>query len=377
MTTVVIIQEYVPQYRVAFFDQLGKIAAAEGIEVKIAAGRPNSKQLRRADGANPLHVTHIAQREFSIAGRRIVLRNILKATRGADLVVLEQGRRNLDVYSLFLPRFMRKAPRALWGHGRDYVEKRSKFAAWIQMRLTARADWFFAYTPGGAAHVEALPFADDRITVVMNSIDTVALRGSLSNVRSTDIANFRRRWDVKGRIACFIGALDESKRIPFLLESIRILNKKHSDLAYVIAGDGPLLEKLKLEAADLPNVRFIGRVYGQDKNVLLAASDLLLVPGRVGLVAVDSLAAGVPIATTQWQFHAPEFEYLVPEATSVISANSVLDYANAISDLFSDEQKLELLANGSRMAGESLSIDRMAQNFLEGIMGALREGVKK
>jgi hypothetical protein len=35
-------------------------------------------------------------------------------------------------------------------------------------------------------------------------------------------------------------------------------------------------------------------------------------PGRVGLVAIDALALGLPVHTTDFGFHAPEIEFLQP-----------------------------------------------------------------
>lgn len=373
----VILQEYIPQYRVAFFDHLVESAAQRGIDVVVAAGAPHKAQASRGDSAKPPYLVSIPQLELRFGDRRVVLRNILKATQGADLIILEQARRNLDVYVIFTPRFLRKVPYALWGHGRDYVEKRSRFSTWLQSRITIRSDWFFAYTPGGTQHVTSLPFPEEKITTVMNTVNTAEIKNEMQAVTESQISDFRQRWGIEGRVVSFVGALDESKRIPFLLDSIRMINAHHPDVSYVIAGDGPLRESLKENASDLPNVRFVGRADVRMKSLLLALSEVLVVPGRVGLIAVDSLAAGVPIATTDWSFHAPEFEYLIGDVTSMISADSTSEYARAIDDLLSDDLLRAKLAQNSLKAGEQLSIEKMSENFLSGIIRAVSTGVRK
>jgi glycosyltransferase involved in cell wall biosynthesis len=377
MTKVVILQEYIPQYRVAFFDHLVENAAKKGIDVVVAAGLPHKTQASRGDSANPPYLISIPQLELRLRGRRLVLRSILKATQGADLIILEQARRNLDVYLIFIPRFLRRVPYALWGHGRDYVEKRSHFSTWLQSRITTRCDWFFAYTPGGSQYVASLPFPQEKITTVMNAVDTAELKDRIRTVTGSQISDFRERWHIEDRVVSFVGALDESKRIPFLLDSIRIINAKHPDVSYVIAGDGPLRDNLIEKASDLPNVHFVGRADAKMKYLLLALSEVLAVPGRVGLIAVDSLAAGVPIATTDWSFHAPEFEYLVGDVTSVITTDSIQEYAGAMENLLSDDLLRARLAQNSLKAGEQLSIEKMSEYFLGGITGALNRGVAK
>jgi glycosyltransferase involved in cell wall biosynthesis len=377
MTKVVILQEYVPNYRIGFFARLVENASRQGVQVVVAAGRPNSSQAKRGDGGTAPFVVPISQREMRLGGRRLVFRNTFRVAKGADLLILEQARRNLDAYFLFLPRFLRKSPWALWGHGRDYVESRSRFSNWLQSAITLRSDWFFAYTPGGARHVERLPYPAGQITTVMNAIDTVAIRERLRRADNRQISDFRQRFQIKGKVVSFIGALDESKRIPFLLESIRLLNLAGSEVSFVIAGDGPLRDELMDMASDLPNVHFVGRADEEMKHLILSMTQLLVVPGRVGLIAVDSLAAGVPIVTTNWAFHAPEFEYLEDGVTSRIVNNTVQDYASGIEELLHDEVLRERLCQNSLSEGDSLGLEQMAQNFLNGILAALDRGERK
>ena len=77
------------------------------------------------------------------------------------------------------------------------------------------------------------------------------------------------------------------------------------------------------KAAGSSWLRYVGRAGDGEKRLLGATASLLMNPGRVGLVAVDSFALGLPIATTEWQLHAPEFDYLVPDDNALITENSV------------------------------------------------------
>ena len=81
-------------------------------------------------------------------------------------------------------------------------------------------------------------------------------------------------------------------------------------------------------------VVLLGQVGTVDVARAGAVSRLLLNPGRVGLVAVDALALGLPVLTTGAARHAPEIEYLregadlrtVP-ATAELLAEAWLDLA--------------------------------------------------
>jgi len=112
-------------------------------------------------------------------------------------------------------------------------------------------------------------------------------------------------------------------------------------------------------------VVYLGRVEGRQKALALAASDLLVIPEWVGLVAVDSLAAAIPILTTS---HSPEAEYLIHDENSIFVDHSVSTYAKAIQELLCGDSQLQQLTTGCRSASQSLSIELMADAFHQGVL---------
>lgn len=63
MTRVVIVQEYVPAYRVPFFRELRRSAAGFNLDVVVAAGYPNVSQAARDDAVSIESLRTISQRE--------------------------------------------------------------------------------------------------------------------------------------------------------------------------------------------------------------------------------------------------------------------------------------------------------------------------
>ena len=47
------------------------------------------------------------------------------------------------------------------------------------------------------------------------------------------------------------------------------------------------------------------------------------IPGRVGLVAVDALAMGLPVHTTRYPYHAPEIEFLAENEVAFLGPDPV------------------------------------------------------
>lgn len=368
---VVILQEYVPQYRVPFFLRLIQLGLESGINIQVAAGVANEEQHLRQDGAQAEFIVPIAQKEIGVGNFRIVFRKVQPLIDSANLVILEQARRNLDAYWLLLrPRKRRKI--ALWGHGRDFVTRPSRLRRLTMTKLTNAADWFFAYTEGSRNSVVSTGYPVAQTTVVQNSTDTSELVNSTSAISPTQIEDFRRERGLAQHTAIFIGGLDEFKRLPFLFEACRLAFESEEDFRLIVVGNGPLREYVQRLEETEPWIRYLGPLFGHEKALAIAASEVICMPGRVGLVAVDSFATGRPILTTTWPFHGPEFEYLEDGKTCIVSGDSVSMYAKELVQLLNDREKLRAMQQACRGNTRKFTTDEMAARFLEGIQQALR-----
>lgn len=369
---VLIIQPYVPTYRASFFSALVVQAYDAGVDVVVAAGKPTGNQASRNDMALLASVLPLRQREFTVFGRRLTIRAWPRVARDADLIILEQARRNIDAYRLLLPKFIRTRSIALWGHGDDYAGSLGPLDAWLRRMLTRRADWFFAYTSAGVVSVHRQGLPQGRSTEVRNSTDTAALKSHLA-VAEVDKARHSTRTGRGGCCtAAYIGALDKSKRIEMLLAAGALVHKELPAFKLIVAGDGPERELVELAARSLPWLSYVGPVSGTAKAAVLASASILAIPGSIGLVAVDGLAAGRPIVTTSDNRHGPEFDYLEAGHTAVVSESAVPAYAQALIDLFKDSEKLSYMQENCRVVGESFSVEIMAENFLRGILEFLK-----
>ncbi|WP_297518160.1 glycosyltransferase family 4 protein [Thermococcus sp.] len=93
----------------------------------------------------------------------------------------------------------------------------------------------------------------------------------------------------KREVITFIGALRNYKSPETFIE----LAKRFPERKFIVAGDGPLRERLERSAP--PNVRFLG--YRGDVESILSQSALLVLPSRregFGLVILEANSLGVP-----------------------------------------------------------------------------------
>lgn len=385
---VVIAQPYIPAYRTAFFRRLKAHLEASGCALSVLHGPPPPSHAARQDAAprtdaNQLPVRRLPVRRLSVpGGRSLVWQQLLRQAASADIVVLEQALRNLDTYLLLLRQQLARMAAgttsqvALWGHGRTYTKPVSRLETVAKDAITRRAAWFFSYTEGGAAYLASRGYPRQRITVVRNCVDTAMLtdirrRAATPGTReSAAAAALRRRYRLlPGRTALFVGGLDAPKRIPLLLESARRVADALPGFRLLVAGDGaewPLVSA----AASHPGspVVALGRVGGPDVALLGTVSDIMLMPGRVGLCAVDSFALRTPIVTTDWPWHAPEFEYLKNGQNAVITRDDPAAYTAAVRALLNDPARLHSLRTACGENAAEYTIDAMAARFCDGLL---------
>lgn len=357
MRRVVIVQELLAQYRVPFYEALRPRLAEQDIDLQLVHGRATGARAARNDEATLEWSTQVDNRVFGIGRRDVVWQPALKHLQGADLVIVEHANRQLLNYRLLL----RRRPRlAFWGHGGNLqAANRDSSSERLKRWVGTKPDWWFAYTEGSADRVALWGFPKDRITVVGNSTDT-------------SVYEPLRVAKIPGR-AVFVGGLDESKRLPYLLEAAEHLAARDEDFSLVVIGDGPQRPLIQDAAKRFEWLQYRGRLFGSAKAAELAAAQLLLMPGLVGLVAIDSFAARAPILTVDAETHSPEFEYLVNGVNAVVvgADASTADYAARAGVLLRESNELSRLRDGCQESLPRHSLARMVDNFVQGIGSAL------
>ena len=96
-----------------------------------------------------------------------------------------------------------------------------------------------------------------------------------------------------------------------------------------------------------------------------------MMPGRVGLIAVDSLTMQLPIVTTSWPWHAPEIEYLTPGENSLVCEDNVEVYSAEVVKLLKNEELLASMKKYCAVESKKYTTENMALNFHEGVLKAL------
>lgn len=365
--TVVIAQPYLPAYRIPFFQGLRRALGEAGLRLEIMVSKTSSAS---GDASDVVPATLLNDRLARVTGARAHFRHqLLRRVRDPDvaLVVVEQAAKYTDVVPLLLQR--RRPPVAIWGHGGVYTNDR-RISAAVRLWMAQRAQRVFVYTNGGREFLLMHGVRDGCISVLNNTLDTQGLTDAMHKVGEDQISQFIRDNDlVPGRTALFLGRVDGEKALDFLLASVRSAASIAPGFVLLIGGSGDAVESVRQSQARGAPVRYLGRLDGHSKALAIRSADILAIPSMVGLVAVDSLVAGLPIVTREEASHGPEAEYLDHRSQSVwLPADcSPQDYGAALGELLTDG-RLSAMQRACRADADKHNLDAMVRSFREGVL---------
>ena len=370
-----IIQQRMPQYMVPFHYGLRRALDQRGIGYVLVHGSAHGDMTSKQD-EDAVDFAHVRDNHvLRVGSRELTWQACYDLVRSADLVIGDQGTSRLTNYPFWLRNLAGRQRFALWGHGVNFQRSNaSHIGEAIKRFMSRRVHWWFVYNETSAAVVRELGFPPDRITNVQNTIDTRRLRQLVDGTTQEDILEIRRRHGLLGSNVCaYLGAIYEGKRLAYLLTACDHVRAEVDDFEMLFLGGGPQEDAVIEAAANRPWMHYVGPTFGPDKAHYLRLAKLLLMPGVVGLVILDSFASETPLITLADSEHGPEIEYLLDGSNGRMlpAGTDCVEYANEVAVLLRDENARQRLVGGGRVATEQYTIEAMVERFANGVQRAL------
>lgn len=372
MTTVSIIQREIPHYRIRFFEELFDQAAKLGLAVtvySVASGEPGS-------GSMFAHRTLPARRLSRNKNGPLWITALTAALAGSDIIIAPQELQCVNVPWLWANRHRLCTHWIWWGHGHNFQTSTSRsfvtrLMEAVKRFMTTRSNGLITYTEKGAAFWRQRGMPADLVAPYYNTLDVEGLRAAGARVSHQQLVQLRQSLRLKNkRVLLFSGRLYPEKKVDFLLRAVALLQAKRPDVALLILGNGQeraRLEKLQSELG-LSDVHFLGAVTEPTQaGAYFQLADILVVPGLVGLAIVHGFAFGLPLATTDLDFHSPEIEYLSAE-NGIMTNHDVTEYADAIGIVLGSAKRLQNMQEAARLTGDQLRLAESVKRFLDAVV---------
>jgi glycosyltransferase involved in cell wall biosynthesis len=364
-----------PHYRAPFLNLLRSELAVQNVELSVLYGAPGKDEALKGDTVPLPWGLYVPSSRWSLGSRTLEWQDILRRLDRPDLVIMTQESRLIANYLLHLWRSTGGPRIAYWGHGRNLQPRAGSWVPeTIKRILSPRVDWWFAYTELSAAIVRGHGFDPGRITVVNNAFDTGSLRRQWQSLDAGGLAAFRESLGLRSDdIAIFSGGMVREKRIGYLLEVCHEIRNRRPAFEVLFIGDGLEGPRVREAAEGVSWMHYLGARFGARRILPFAVSKVLLMPGMVGLVALDSFIFEVPLITVASSRHSPEIVYIENERNGIIVPDGAppAQYAEAVSSLLNDPVHLQRLRQGCREAADIYTVEAMVERFARGVLQAL------
>lgn len=171
----------------------------------------------------------------------------------------------------------------------------------------------------------------------------------------------RKKLGWKKFTVFFVGRLIETKGVLLL---IKAFEKTNFDVNLVIAGTGPLSQKVSQDAVWMPNLQFLGRVENNKLPIYYSAADLVVVPSTVdegfGFVVMEATACGTPVLAS----NRGGLDDAVSSAVGGLIEPSVENFKNEIEKLSRDNFLMNKFAHNCRLYAEKNFSDKNISDII-------------
>lgn len=366
-------QRILPEFRVPVWSRL---ASEKGIDLTVFCGGGYGKGSTSGAGdPGGLRVRHLATLPIIRGGRyRVFHPGLVHAVLSGDFdVVLCEGLTYFpNSLALAVACGVQGIPFLLYEA--PPVSGESSARRSMAPLYRSLAAGVVTYSSWGARYYMDRDVPRDKITVALNTVDTVLVEERLAAF-SSDRTSMELRLGLSGRfVAGYIGGLEERKRPELLVEAVLDLARKGLSVTALLIGDGPMRKRLEgmVPREYARCVVFAGR-HVDDAERYLQLCSVLVLPSQGGLAVPHALTCGVPCIVTE-EAEGPGIRDYVTDGENgfvLPGAPAASELSSLLRTLIEDAPELERLAAGALASRERFTVGRMVSSLADAARGAV------
>ncbi|GAI80593.1 unnamed protein product, partial [marine sediment metagenome] len=276
-----------------------------------------------------------------------------------------------------------------WGIGFDPYRQKTpdakpngmfaRFIIGLKDAMLRRADAVMLYSDEGKRYAIRKGVDPEKIFVLHNSLHVEEMWRLEKLIRPEEIQSKRTEWGLSEKSCAFlfVGRLHPRKEVPFLIQSYATVADKLKDSKLIIVGDGEERSESEALIASLgleKQVIMLGAIYDElELAKVFMASDVVTLPGQVGLAVVHSFAYGKPVVTRVSDSYSPELENLIDGQNGIrLASDEPASYGKALEKICLDKSFRGKLSQGAKEQVKEVTMQKMADGFRQAVLFTIR-----
>ncbi len=363
-----VLQRVCPGYRVTLFTRL---TSSNEINAKLFIGDsiPNSK-VNNAVTLDGIRMAKLKTR-FIRFGKRVLPWHVglIKQLKSFDPdVILCEGESNFLGYlqAIWYKTFIKKVGLIHWCFISLPGEPLQKPGIGLIVKRYTRKffDAFLLYSSFSKTSLLKLGIKENKAFVATNVGDVGHFIGLADSLTET-ASNARLKLNLPEKFTVlYTGTLDRNKRPEMLLELARLCDPKSFN--FVLLGGGEMFEELTttVNKKGLSNVYLPGKV-SSTLALYYKASDVLLVPGRGGIVISEGMAYSLPVITHQAD--GTEYDLIRNDETGfILNSGDVDSFRQKVEWLKLNKEQSTIMGKAGRQLVQfSFTTNNMVSKIIE------------
>lgn len=219
---------------------------------------------------------------------------------------------------------------------------------------------------------------DRNVYIVPTGIETD--RFQAKNNKKFNLEAKRKQYNLSKEdfVILFVGRIAEEKNIPLLISSMNKLTEKHKQIKLLIVGDGPDLEKYKLQVIKNKleqSIIFTGKVpwdqipeYYLMSNIFATASTT----ETQGLTVIEAMSASLPVVCIKDE----SFQDTVIDNLNGLVFKNKREFQKAILKLYENPDLTEQLKKQAQITANTYSSKYFAERILDVYQIAIKNNPK-
>ena len=222
-------------------------------------------------------------------------------------------------------------------------------------------------------------FPEDKLYLGNMAADSKGLQESVNKITQTQIAEFKKKQEIKGLIFLFVGQLIPRKGIMEMLDAWKEFTIQYTEPTLVLLGGGDQKDQATkhINERSIEHVRLLGKVDYSEVPLFYASADIFLIStleDNWSLVVPEAMSCGLPVLCSKYNGCWPEL--VKPENGWVFDPLNSEEFVQTLKTAWENRKKWQQMGQESLKIVSDYTPEKVAGNIYNACQSMIQKKIR-